>query len=121
SRAPRRPVIVPDAGAESRAADDPSALLELVDALRARGRLRDAQGICDTLARRYPGRSDIERLAAELRRPPPPQPWNATPAVYRINAGGDRYIDPQGNVWSADSHYTGGHSADTWEEIDGTD
>jgi ferric-dicitrate binding protein FerR (iron transport regulator) len=96
-------------------------LLQLADALRARGRLRDAQGICDGLARRYPGRPDIERIAAELRLPPPAQPWNATPAVYRINAGGRRYLDPRGNTWSADEHYKGGHAGEFREEIDGTD
>ncbi len=98
-----------------------AALLRLADALRARGRLRDAQGICDGLAQRYPDHPEIERIAAELRRPPPAQPWNATPAVYRINAGGGRYVDPRGNVWSADAHYTGGHSGEFLEEIDGTD
>jgi ferric-dicitrate binding protein FerR (iron transport regulator) len=97
------------------------ALLRLADALRARGRLRDAQGICEGLARRYPGRPEIERVAAELRRPPPAQPWNATPAVYRINAGGSRYVDPRGNLWSADVHYSGGHGGEFQEEIDGTD
>jgi ferric-dicitrate binding protein FerR (iron transport regulator) len=96
-------------------------LLRLADALRARGRLRDAQGICDGLERRYPGHPEIERIATELRRPPPAQPWNATPAVYRINAGGGRYVDPRGNVWSADQHYSGGQSGEFLEEIDGTD
>jgi hypothetical protein len=98
-----------------------AALLRLGDALRARGRLSDAQGIIDGLARRLPGRSDIERLAAEVRAPPPAQPWNATPAVYRINAGGGRYMDPRGNIWSADIHYSGGHTGEFQEEIDGTD
>ena len=101
--------------------DDAPALLRLADALRARGRLRDAQGICDDLHRRHPGRPEIERLAAELRLPAPAQPWNATPAVYRINAGGDRYVDPRGNVWAADSHFTGGHAVEIAEEIDATD
>jgi hypothetical protein len=100
---------------------DIAALLTLADALRARGRLRDAQGICDGLAKQHPGRQDIERLAAELRLPPPAQPWNATPAVYRINAGGDRYVDPRGNVWAADTRFTGGHSVVIDEEIDATD
>jgi hypothetical protein len=103
------------------ATEDVTALLALADALRARGRLRDAQGICEGLARRHPGRPDIERIASELRRPPPTQPWNATPAVYRINAGGRRYLDPRGNAWSADTHFTGGHSSEFREDIDGSD
>ena len=65
----------PPAGAEV------PALLRLADALRARGRLRDAQGICDGLARRFPGRPEIEGIAAELRRPP------ARPALERHPGG----------------------------------
>jgi hypothetical protein len=96
-------------------------LLRLADALRARGRLSDARGIIVGLAGRHPRRPDIERVAAELRAPPPAQPWNATPAVYRINAGGGRYVDPRGNLWSADVHFSGGHTGEFQEEIDGTD
>jgi hypothetical protein len=123
---PARPALAEPAPPGDRdepttAAADRSALLALADALRARGRLRDAQGICDALERRHPGQSEIQRIAAELRLPPPAQPWNATPAVYRINAGGDRYVDPRGNVWAADTHYSGGHAVDIDEEIDGTD
>jgi hypothetical protein len=115
------PVSQPRADEAPAAGAEVPALLRLADALRARGRLRDAQGICDDLARRYPGRPEIEGIAAELRRPPPAQPWNATPAVYRINAGGSRYVDPRGNIWSADAHFSGGHGGEFQEEIDGTD
>ena len=108
-------------GTPTGAAAEVPALLRLADALRARGRLRDAQGICDGLARRFPGQPEIEAIAAELRRPPPAQPWNATPAVYRINAGGGLYVDPRGNTWAADSHFSGGHGNEFEEEIDGTD
>ena len=109
-------------GATAGPGGEVSALLALADALRARGRLRDARAIGDRLARRHPGHRDVERMVAELRLPPPVQPWNATPAVYRINAGGERYVDPRGNVWAADTFGVGGvHSGDIDEEIDGTD
>lgn len=45
----------------------------------------------------------------------------AQKAAYRINCGGPEYIDPQGNVWSADDHYEGGGLWSTTSDIAATD
>jgi hypothetical protein len=39
-----------------------------------------------------------------------PEVSPADPALYRVNAGGDTYIDPQGRVWQADAAFTAGRS-----------
>jgi hypothetical protein len=110
----------PEAGA-SEPADDLGPLLALADALRARGRVRDAEGIYARLARLHPDRADVALALAALRAPPPATPWNASPALYRINVGGPSWQDPSGNVWAADAHFSGGTTYETEEDIDGTD
>ncbi|MDB5051070.1 MAG: type sorting protein [Fibrobacteres bacterium] len=38
----------------------------------------------------------------------PQNPYRATAAPYRIHCGGEDYIDPQGNYWEGDGHYSNG-------------
>jgi hypothetical protein len=38
----------------------------------------------------------------------PQNPFRAAAAPYRIHCGGDDYIDPDGNYWEGDGHFTGG-------------
>jgi hypothetical protein len=38
----------------------------------------------------------------------PTNPPRATTAPYRIHCGGEDYIDPQGNWWEGDGHYSSG-------------
>ncbi len=51
---------------------------------------------------------------------PAPPPAAAQLAVIRVNAGGPAYTDALGQVWDADTGYSGGQTADTQSAIDGT-
>jgi hypothetical protein len=50
--------------------------------------------------------------------PPPPPPSGFTP--IRINTGGSAYTDPAGQVWAADTGYTGGITYTTASAISNT-
>ncbi len=44
----------------------------------------------------------------------------AKPQAIRINAGGKKFIDTEGNVWSADKYFVGGRAYRNSSEIDNT-
>jgi hypothetical protein len=54
--------------------------------------------------------------ASVILQPPPV----AGTAAIRVNAGGAAYTDPAGNLWTADSNYTGGGAVDTGSWVKGT-
>ena len=52
----------------------------------------------------------------------PPLPLPPTDALYRVNAGGREYVDPEGRRWEADAHFNDtGLGAAKYQEIGGTD
>jgi hypothetical protein len=89
--------------AQSEAAATADRLMKLAEALRARWRFSEASDIQARLGHRLPIEWD------------PPQP-----AVHRIRAGGPEYVDPQGNVWAADSHFEGGKADRGTRAVAGT-
>src|SRR6185436_9545029 len=76
--------------------------------------------------------SAIEVFALEPGAPPPPAPARPavfpplplppTDALYRVNAGGREYVDPQGRRWEADSYFNdSGLGAARYVDIAGTE
>jgi hypothetical protein len=116
------PATEPASGTAARAGDRTSALLNLAAALRERGRVRDANGIYRALERASQGNPDVKAAVAALQAPPrAPSGPRPPPAVYRINAGGPRYVDASGTVWEGDSHFDRGTTSRFNHDIDGTD
>jgi hypothetical protein len=51
----------------------------------------------------------------------PRNPPRAATVPYRIRCGGDDYIDPKGNWWEGDGHFTGGNVYVSTHTVGGTD
>lgn len=51
----------------------------------------------------------------------PMNPPRAAAAPYRIRCGGDDWIDPQGNWWEGDSHFSSGAIFNTTAPVSGTE
>lgn len=85
--------------------DRRAALVELARALSAEGRVAEARGILEGLVAASPAPEARRLLAAARAEPPSSRP---TPAVYRVNAGGPAFVDPEGNAWSADAFFAPG-------------
>lgn len=85
---------------------DPATLARLARALLQQGRVREAGGIAANLRRVSPASADVARLLNEISILRPAPRVTRTPALYRVNVGGPRYVDPGGNVWSADVFFT---------------
>lgn len=45
---------------------------------------------------------------------------SASPALFRIHAGGEEYVDSNGNIWSADANYAGGQTYSTQQPVSNT-
>lgn len=51
----------------------------------------------------------------------PVNPYRASAAPYRIFCGGGDWMDPQGNWWEGDGHYSSGSTFFTRDPVTGTD